>query len=290
MFWKIVKENINLKLIAVLFCLQISIIFLIIVYGIFYTIQEFAWGIYELVLFLWIMIIVKLLHQKFHQKQIIERLKLNNFNESHLKNYIYLISFVFGLLIIASYLLWAYLYSTYWENNLNIAGTYIGPIIWSKVCWKSFILFQMGELILIIFFAFAVNSLFLQKNGWYFIITIIIFTYMMFNGNLGAGAKGNPIAMNYTIGTDSYPMWKDRANPIIITMNFIICSWTNLGMWYQNVLRNFDPNRTFHFLDNTYIGLSNDLGGFLANTYWIPYLFIFLYLSAIIKPKLFFKD
>ncbi len=183
MFFKLSKQLIQKKSILFLLFVQFTILLIIFLLTCILTITELAWGINELILTFWIIIFFFLIKKKFFSKSTIAHLKLNNVSYFRINVIIFLYTFLFGIFVIFSCLLWIWLFSVFIEDNYNVFHTKINPIIWSNLNFIAYFSFLFVELVLITAFAFFLNSLFDKNYNFLLLVAIILAVYLIFFGN-----------------------------------------------------------------------------------------------------------
>ncbi len=274
MFLNFAKQLLKKNIIYFLLFLQLTILLAVFLFTTILTITETAWGTMELILTFWTMLSFILLKRKLFSDSITERLKLNSFGLFRAHLLLFFFVFFFGVLVILSSFLWIWFFSRFVEDNYNIAHVkFIDPIHWTNVNYFNLIIFLFFELLLVITFMFFISSFLGKKNNFLMLLTIVLAVYLIGFGNI----------WNHYLVVDNfkgsyYPVWGSNSKGRLI-FNLIFVPWTNLGVWATNILRySYLPFSKFNLVNNSFISENLNLGNFLNQSYWIPLLWIPIYL------------
>ncbi len=275
MFLKLSRQLLNKNAMIIFVFLQLSIIFLIGLLTSIWTLHEAAWGILELSLTFWTMVVFILINQKIYSSNIIERLELNSLSRYRLQLYIFIYVFVFGFVVILSGMLWSWVFSNF-EDNYNVFHVDFFTLIdWSRIRYGDFFLIITGELLLIMGFVFFVNAVFNKRTSYLLMVTVFTFVYMIRFGNIWE---------NYLIFREFdgvlYPIWKSEKSKEILIAHSVFVPWSTLGVWGANLYRYSGAEYAMDFFNKTHINTRGNLGLYLENSNWIPLLWIPLYLAV----------
>ncbi len=274
MFFKLSKQLLTKRALLVLVFLQLSIVFLISLLTAIWSLQEAAWGIIEIILTFWTMVVFILITQKFYNQNIVDRLELVSLKRYRLQLSIFLYVFIFGLIVIFSCLAWTWVFS-HFEDNYNIFHVDFFTLInWKNIKYGYYSFLIIFELLLIIGFVFFINSVFNKHTNFTLMLTVFTIVYLIRFGNIW---EHNLLFREFD--NFLYPVWKSSNAKNTMIINSIILPWNTLGVWGTNLYRYSGAEYAMKFLDTTHINSRADLGLYLNNSYWIPILWIPIYLS-----------
>ena len=257
--------------------IQVTIVFLLSFALIILTLPEIAFGILEVNLFFWLMIISTKKYQHYSEENLLKRFEVNSFKKQRLKIILFFYLIFMGLFIISVFLLWVYIFS-FFTLDYNIFGTYIPPINFSAsyFSYDAYYYFSFLEVIIIVGFSYMVNNLLKTRKQMIYGIIIILFIYMFLFGN---------IFYNYfwkkTIGENQYLFWIGKERIVGVTMKSIITPWASLGMWGKMIFR-FSYSNTVSLLwfDISHLNENLQYNTYCNNLFWITIIWSVFYIAV----------
>lgn len=268
MFKKIYFSKQNFIL---LLLMQITIIFMIFLTTIILTIQENGFGVLELLLTFWILTTTTVYYQRYNNEDLLNRLKVNSLSSTRLKIYLFLFLVLIGIILIVTYTFWFYLYSIFIEDNVNVFGTYISPINWSRFKWGYYFFLGTYAMIVLIGFGYFLNHFFKTRKS--FIFGLIVF-FVMYDTIFGS--LWNVYMQAHTTNNVIFFHWRSDVNKIYIALNSILMPWTLPGLWGKPLIH-LNTTLPVNIINNSEINkFGTTYGWWFNQLLWLPCFYFLL--------------
>lgn len=261
-----------------LFVSIIVVVIIVILINRVLPIQKIGYPILEWMLFAYVAWWTGYFYTKYHNNALKGRLSIIGKNKLYLHVNIFILIFIFGIVLIGSYLLTVFTLDHI--ITLNTASNNFKNLSWLRFDFYFFFLIASIELIMIFIFIYFLNHLIKNKNAlWGIIICVSI--YLLIFGNLFISFT----QIQEVEGKAYISMVSDQyKNKILV--HSIIFPWTSFGMIGKNLfaytgtssLDYFNLNHINDFMGTTYSNYYKTLEwssiGFLVGLNLIPLTFL----------------